>query len=58
MILEVAILNVKPGKEADFEQAFGKTQAIVSTMKDYLLHHFYDSFPTVERYTSVYENAH
>ena len=96
MILEVAILDVKPGLEKEFEKAFGKAQKIISSMKGYvshqlqhclekesryillvnwekledhtegfrgseeylewkkLLHHFYDPFPTVEHYKSVY----
>ncbi|KFI11707.1 MULTISPECIES: antibiotic biosynthesis monooxygenase family protein [Vibrio] len=96
MILEVAILDVKPDMEKDFEQNFAKAQAIISSMKGYvshqlqrcmenpgryillvnwqtledheigfrqsaeyqewkaLLHHFYDPFPTVEHYESVF----
>ncbi|NRF30077.1 antibiotic biosynthesis monooxygenase family protein [Vibrio coralliilyticus] len=96
MILEVVILDVKPGMEKDFEQNFEKAQAIISSMKGYvshqlqrcienpgryillvnwqtledheigfrqsaeyqewkaLLHHFYDPFPTVEHYESVF----
>ena len=99
MILEVAILDVKPGQETEFEEAFGKAQGIISSMQGYvshqlqkcventsryillvnwqsledhtvgfreseqyqewrtLLHHFYDPFPEVEHYTSVYSNA-
>ncbi|KJY92000.1 MULTISPECIES: antibiotic biosynthesis monooxygenase family protein [Vibrio] len=97
MILEVAILDVKPDMEKDFEQNFAKAQAIISSMKGYvshqlqrcienpgryillvnwqtledheigfrqsaeyqewkaLLHHFYDPFPTVEHYESVFD---
>lgn len=96
MILEVAILDVKPGREKEFETAFGEAQKIISRMDGYishqlqkciekdsryillvnwqtledhtigfrgseqyqewrrLLHHFYDPFPQVEHYTSVY----
>lgn len=96
MILEVAILDVKPGKEKEFELAFNKAQSIISGMQgcishqlqkcienqnryillvnwrcledhtvgfreseEYqewrkLLHHFYDPFPSVEHYSSVY----
>ena len=32
MVLEVAILDVKPGLEADFEAAFAEAQAIISSM--------------------------
>jgi heme-degrading monooxygenase HmoA len=96
MILEVAILNVKAGEGAAFEQAFGQAQAIIASIPGYLshqlqrclesadkyvllvqwqtledhtvgfrqsphyqewkrlLHHFYDPFPTVEHYESVF----
>ena len=98
MILEVAILDVKPGQEKEFEAAFGEAQKIIASIKGYvshelqrcvenesryillvnwetledhtegfrgspeyqewkkLLHHFYDPFPTVEHYTSVFKN--
>jgi heme-degrading monooxygenase HmoA len=32
MILEVAILNIRPGESADFEQAFAEAQAIIASM--------------------------
>jgi heme-degrading monooxygenase HmoA len=96
MILEVAILQVRAGEGAAFEQAFAKAQQIIASMPGYqshqlqrcleaadkyvllvhwetledhtigfrqspqylewkrLLHHFYDPFPTVEHYQSVY----
>ena len=96
MILEVAILDVKPGQENEFEISFEKAQKIISSVSGYvshqlrkcvenssryillinwetledhtvgfresseyqewkaLLHHFYDPFPTVEHYTSVF----
>jgi heme-degrading monooxygenase HmoA len=99
VVLEVAILDVKTGKEPEFEEAFGKAQAIISGMKGYkshqlqkcvengsryillvnwetledhtvgfresseyqewrkLLHHFYEPFPVVEHYTTVFDNA-
>jgi heme-degrading monooxygenase HmoA len=38
MILEVAILNVIPGRETQFEAAFQKAQAIISSMKGYQSH--------------------
>ena len=98
MILEVAILDVKPGKEKEFEQAFAQAQDIISAMNGYLshqlqqcienssryillvnwqkledhtvgfreskeyqewrslLHHFYQPFPIVEHYQTVYAN--
>ena len=98
MVLEVAILEVRPGQEREFEEAFGKAQEIISAMNGYvshelqrcvekasryillvnwntledhtvgfresgqyqewreLLHHFYDPFPEVGHYVSVYAN--
>jgi len=38
MILEVAILDVIPGQEADFQDSFGKAQEIISSMPGYLNH--------------------
>ena len=99
MILEVAILDIKPGMESDFESAFGRAQKIISSMPGYishelqhclektnryillvnwetlehhtigfrespqyqewrsLLHHFYDPFPVVQHYESVFNRA-
>lgn len=38
MILEVAPLPVKPGREAEFEAAFAQAQRILSSMPGYLWH--------------------
>lgn len=38
MILEVAILNVRPGESPAFEQAFAEAQAIISSMHGYISH--------------------
>jgi len=38
MILEVAILDVKPGSENDFLANFAKAQAIIAKMKGYISH--------------------
>ena len=38
MILEVAILDVKPAQNADFEQAFEKAKSIISSMPGYINH--------------------
>lgn len=96
MILEVAVLNVKPHATTTFEAAFAQAQSIIATMPGYishelqrcletrsryillvqwetladhtegfrqspeyqqwkqLLHHFYDPFPIVEHYESVF----
>ncbi|MDP1612826.1 MAG: antibiotic biosynthesis monooxygenase [Sulfuritalea sp.] len=38
MILEAAPLQVRPGQSAEFEAAFRKAQAIISSMPGYLSH--------------------
>jgi len=38
MILEVAVLDIKPGREGEFENAFGKAQRIISGMAGYVSH--------------------
>ena len=38
MILEVAVLNVKCGREREFESAFSRAQAIISGMPGYISH--------------------
>ncbi|MGD9723186.1 MAG: antibiotic biosynthesis monooxygenase [Pirellulales bacterium] len=38
MILEVAILDVVPGQESEFEAAFGAAQKIISSMSGYISH--------------------
>lgn len=50
MILEVAILNVKPTQEADFEYAFGQAQRIISTMPGYLSHQLQRCIERSNRY--------
>ena len=99
MILEVALLNVRPGMSGAFEEAFRHASPIISAMPGYIshqlqhcieapdrylllvnwetleahtvgfrgspgyqdwkrmLHHFYDPFPTVEHYESVFSGA-
>lgn len=38
MILEVAILNVVPGQEAEFEAAFRQASRLIAAMPGYLSH--------------------
>lgn len=38
MILEVAVLNVVPGREAEFEAVFEQAQSLISAMEGYLSH--------------------
>ena len=99
MILEVAILDIKPNTQKEFELAFNKAQKIIINMNGYisyqlqkciekenryillvnwqnlqdhtvgfreskeyqewksLLHPFYEPFPDVEHYESVFGNS-
>ena len=50
MILEVAILNVIAGKETDFEAAFKKASAIISSMPGYLSHQLQRCLENRSRY--------
>jgi len=36
VILESAVLNVRPGRESDFEAAFGEAKAIISSMPGFI----------------------
>jgi len=96
MILEIAILDVRPGQEPAFENDFSRASQYISSIPGYvshelhrciekprryillarwthleahtegfrgspqysewkrMLHHYYDPFPIVEHYTSVY----
>jgi hypothetical protein len=60
VILEVAILDVRPGQSMAFEAAFllehhteGFRKSTQYLEWKQLLHHFYDPFPVVEHYYSV-----
>jgi heme-degrading monooxygenase HmoA len=50
MILEVAILDVKPGQESEFEAAFGTAQGIISGMEGYLSHQLQRCLEKANRY--------
>lgn len=50
MVLEVAILNVKPTQEAEFERAFGHAQLIISTMPGYVSHQLQRCIERSNRY--------
>lgn len=38
MILDVALLDVKHGEEAEFERAFSKAQEIIASINGYISH--------------------
>lgn len=50
MILEVAILDVKPGRSQEFESAFHKAELIIRSMKGYTAHDFRRCIEKPDRY--------
>ena len=50
MVLEVAILNVRAGQEAEFERAFRQAAPIISAMKGYQSHELQRCIETPSRY--------
>lgn len=50
MILEVAMLSVRPGQASDFELAFSQAQKIISSMPGYISHQLQRCVETPERY--------
>ncbi len=50
MILEVAILNIRPGESADFERAFAEAQTIIALMPGYISHQLLRCLETPDRY--------
>ena len=50
MILEVAILDVKPKQEQAFEAAFSEAQLIISSIKGYISHQLQKSIEHPNRY--------
>lgn len=50
MILEVAILDIRPGQESEFEDAFAKAQTIISSMRGYVKHQLQRCIEKPSRY--------
>lgn len=50
MVLEVAILNVRPSCNSEFERAFAEAQAIISSMPGYERHELRRCVETADRY--------
>ena len=50
MILEVAVLDVIPGQEQDFEAAFATASGIISSMPGYLSHQLQHCLEKHNRY--------
>lgn len=55
MILEVAILDVRPGQECDFEAAFEQAVPIISGMKGYASHQIRRCLEKSSRYILLVE---
>ena len=50
MILEVAILDVKPGLQAGFEETFAVAQSIIASMPGYVSHQLQRCIENPQRY--------
>ena len=50
VILEVAVLNIRPGKSAEFEAAFRDAQGIISSARGYISHELQRCVETRDRY--------
>ncbi|OGT74048.1 MAG: antibiotic biosynthesis monooxygenase [Gammaproteobacteria bacterium RIFCSPLOWO2_02_FULL_57_10] len=50
MILEVAILDIKPGLEPDFESDFTRAQKIITSMPGYISHELQHCLEKTNRY--------
>ena len=50
MILEVAILDVIPGREAEFQRAFSEAERIISSMNGYVSHELKRCIEKTSRY--------
>jgi len=50
MILEIAMLDVRPGQEDDFERAFSRASAIIASMPGYMSHELQRCIENPSRY--------
>ena len=50
MTLEVAVLNIKPGRGAEFKAAFRRAQAIIAAAKGYKWHELRHCLEAEDRY--------
>jgi len=55
MILEIAILNVKVGQGADFEDAFATASSIIASMKGYRRHELRRCLENANQYVLLVE---
>lgn len=57
MVLEVAMLDVIPGREAEFEAAFGKAESIIASMAGYEGHRLERCLEAPHRYVLLVDWA-
>ncbi|MBZ5199870.1 antibiotic biosynthesis monooxygenase [Planomicrobium chinense] len=55
MILEAAVLYVKPGMEKEYEEAFRQASAIISSMNGYLSHELQRCMEVTGKYLLLVE---
>jgi len=55
MILEQAVLNVRPGQAAAFEQAFAEAQLIIASMPGYISHQLQRCIENPDQYLLLVE---
>jgi len=55
MILEIAVLDVVPGREAEFEQTFPQAAPILASMRGYRSHRLERCIETPSRYLLLVE---
>lgn len=53
MILELALLDVRPGAESDFEAAFTRAQYIIASMRGYVSHELQRCVENSSRYVPL-----
>ena len=53
MITEIALLKIKPGQTASFEEAFIKAQPIIESMKGYIQHELQQCLEEDDKYLLV-----
>jgi heme-degrading monooxygenase HmoA len=50
MVLEAVILMIKPGRNAEYEDAFRKASPIIASMKGYVRHELHRCLEVKEKY--------
>lgn len=53
MITEIALLNIRPGESEAFEHSFEKAQAIIRSMKGYIVHELLKCMEQKDKYALI-----